>query len=274
MARDLVRWSGSGSPGSSGATYGTGMGFPPLPFRGERPDRRSEVLGQSSRYDPAAWRAAVPDAEELWPDLLDTLTTSVRSTKTRPLRLVSRSDVFSLAATASEPWSILSAYLAVAAWGAGMSVRGRTRSLRSLSAASADDGLEAAGRKLIEAVELARSGSVVAAYAALHGRRPNDGRLRVTHLGPAYGTKLLYFAAYEHREGVLPPLILDSRVATVLGWLTKDEWPKDGWTADEYRAYLELAVHWATLWQVEPDVVERVLFAVGRSEALAVNSLT
>ena len=82
MARDLVRWSGSGSPGSSGATYGTGMGFPPLPFRGERPDRRSEVLGQSSRYDPAAWRAAVPDAEELWPDLLDTLTTSVRSTKT------------------------------------------------------------------------------------------------------------------------------------------------------------------------------------------------
>ena len=116
-----------------------------------------------------------------------------------------------------------------------MSVRGRTRSLRSLSAASADDGLEAAGRKLIEAVELARSGSVVAAYAALHGRRPNDGRLRVTHLGPAYGTKLLYFAAYEHREGVLPPLILDSRVATALGWLTKDEWPKDGWTADEYR---------------------------------------
>ena len=60
----------------------------------------------------------------------------------------------------------------------------------------------------------------------------------------------------------------------MLGWLTKDEWPKDGWTADEYRAYLELAVHWATLWQVEPDVVERVLFAVGRSEALAVNSLT
>lgn len=250
------------------------MGFTPLPFRGERPDRQSAVLGQSSRYDPVGWREAAPEAEGLWPDLLDTLPTSVRSTKDRPLRLVSRSDVFSLAATASTPWSILSAYLAVAAWGAGMSARGRARSLRSLTATSARGELEAAGRKVVEAVELARSGSVVAAYAALHGRRPSEGQLRVTHLGPAYGTKVLYFAAYEHRGSGLPPLILDSRVATALGWLTKDEWPTDGWTADEYRAYLELAVHWAALWAVEPDVVERVLFAVGRSEALAVNSLT
>jgi hypothetical protein len=250
------------------------MGLPSAPFRSDPPDRQAEVLRQASRYDPAVWKAAVPDAVRCWPDVLDTLPTSSRSTETRTLRLVSRSDVFSLAAEASEPWSALSAYVVVAAWGAGMSARGRVRSLRSLTSAAAVGKLEAVGRNLMEAADLARSGSVVAAYAALHGRGPDEGGLRVTHLGPAYGTKVLYFAAYENRADGLPALILDSRVATGLGWLTKTEWPTDGWTSGEYRAYLELAVHWAYLWGSEPDIVERVLFAIGKSEELAVKSLT
>jgi hypothetical protein len=35
-------------------------------------------------------------------------------------------------------------------------------------------------------------------------------------------------------------------------------------TADQYKAYLELASQWAAAWGTEPDMIERLLFAYGK----------
>jgi hypothetical protein len=51
----------------------------------------------------------------------------------------------------------------------------------------------------------------VKAYAYLHG----DGRNLIPHLGPSFGTKVLYFSGYGRSHGDLQPLILDQYVALV-----------------------------------------------------------
>jgi hypothetical protein len=86
-----------------------------------------------------------------------------------------------------------------------------------------------------------------------------SGRLRIDWLGPAYGTKLLYFAAYDARTaaGRTPPLILDSNVAQAINWLTGTDWPSGDWPPATYAAYLELAYSWAEHWDTTPDVIER-----------------
>ena len=74
----------------------------------------------------------------------------------------------------------------------------------------------------------------------------------------------------------MPPLILDRWVATALNWLRGTAWSTEqgGWTPDQYAEYLEVAASWAHAWGTEPDVVERVLFAIGQSDELAVSALT
>jgi hypothetical protein len=47
-----------------------------------------------------------------------------------------------------------------------------------------------------------------------------------------------------------------------------------GWTTDQYEEYLHVAAAWAKQWKTEADVVERVLFAIGRSGSeIAIRSL-
>lgn len=249
----------------------------PLPFRGTPPARQTAVLDHSSRYDPAVWQAAVPQPALCWSEVLNTLTVSIRSTPTRTLRLVSRADLFSLAARAGDVQGALRAFVSAAAWGVGMSARYRERCLKVLKNPALNGQLNGVGRKLADAVVLARGESPVAAYAALHGTNRGEGALSIEYLGPAYGTKVLYFAAYSEHAGKVAPLILDRRVATALNWIRHTAWPMTGWTTDQYEEYLHVAAAWAKQWGTEADVVERVLFAIGRSgdedNGIAVRSL-
>jgi hypothetical protein len=50
------------------------------------------------------------------------------------------------------------------------------------------------------------------------------------------------------------------------------QWPLSGWTTSQYQEYLELVHDWAQTWEVPPDTVERVLFAVGKSDPLVVKA--
>jgi hypothetical protein len=165
--------------------------------------------------------------------------------------------------------------VAAIVWGVGNSVQGRRRHLKFLEQPAANHSLAKLGRRLVSAVELARSESPISAYAALHGCESGEGSLNVPHLGPSYGTKLLYFSSYSSSlESATPALILDQRVATALSWLTGAAWERqpEGWSAARYEEYLRLASNWAGQWPTEPDCVERVLFAIGKSQELAVRS--
>lgn len=256
----------------------------PLPFRGAPPDRNDTVLRHGFAYDPDGIRADTPEASRCWPNVLDLLPLAQR--QDHPTwRRITRGDLFTLCRAADSAVKAVQAYVAVGAWGTGSRVLSRRRALKPLKELSKTGELDQVGHSLVRAVELAVTQSPEAAYLALHGPRnrrtassattDGSGGLRVGGLGPAYGTKFLYFAAYDAcvAEGQRPPLILDSNVAQAVSWLTGTQWPSGNWLPDTYAAYLDLACSWAKQWGTEPDVIERVLFAVGQSDYLAVKSL-
>jgi len=96
----------------------------------------------------------------------------------------------------------------------------------------------------------------------------------IRHLGPSFGTKFLYFAGYDRVADGPQPLILDQYVTLALNRLCGLSWPITGWSTSQYADYLARAHRWATMWRTSPDVIERVLFSVGRADPLVVRVFT
>lgn len=107
---------------------------------------------------------------------------------------------------------------------------------------------------------LAESGPL-SAYDYLRGGR----RRRVPYWGPAFFTKLLYFADPERRA-----LILDNRMARIVHQLSDMEHlvnkgrASERWTAWRYGVYLAWMRQTAERLQVQPDFLEYALFSTGR----------
>ncbi|RKN29956.1 hypothetical protein D7044_20315 [Micromonospora musae] len=83
---------------------------------------------------------------------------------------------------------------------------------------------------------------------------------RLPWLGPAFFTKLLYFAGYRRESKGIQPLILDRVVA---GRLPVDAGVRrrlGNWRSDEWIAYLQWAAGRAASARVAPDAVEMALF--------------
>jgi hypothetical protein len=170
-------------------------------------------------------------------------------------RSLTREDVWSLAdgATSSDEGALRLLWHALA-WGLGR----RTRLCKMRTAAVRTD-VPAAAAMLRRAAELSRS-DPKGAYDQLH--RGGSGRLR--GLGPAFGTKYLYFAgggAPTH-----PSFILDQRCASAL---RKQGWTglRDGaWSATTYDTYCRLVNRWSAQHQdkigtpVVGDQIEKWLF--------------
>jgi hypothetical protein len=230
-----------------------------MPFRGEPPDRDVCVVGQSSRFNPQLWRQALPPG--LWPPELDSL-----GERDSSWSRLDRADVFSIGRPAAAPDGATHTYIAASVWGTGTRALGVSRRTRPFTG----DANGTVGQRLADAVRalLDPGGGPVKAYDLLHG----SGEYRVEHIGPSFGTKTMYFAGFGKVPGQLQPLILDRNVARALNLLCGTEWPMHRWATWQYRAYLELAHDWAQTWGALPDVVERVLFAVGKSDPLAVKA--
>lgn len=182
-------------------------------------------------------------------------------------QMLTRGDLFALGqlavATDASDEDVLTLLWNVLAWGTGASQRGNAVRLRSL------EGNEARGRidLLREAIGHVASGDSTTAYRTLI--RPGGGR--IPGLGPAFFTKVLYFAS----EGTTGrrSLILDARVA---GNLARAGWSslpvgRSGysynWYTDTYSSYCELLARWADEASkrqgkhIAPDEIERALFA-------------
>lgn len=86
----------------------------------------------------------------------------------------------------------------------------------------------------------------------------------VRGLGPAFFTKLIYFAGYRRGAGGVQPLILDKQVALRL---PADAGPsrrrEGGWPSSEWVEYLQWAAGQAkrTTFGGEPERVEMALFS-------------
>jgi len=82
---------------------------------------------------------------------------------------------------------------------------------------------------------------------------------RLTFLGPAFGTKYLYFIS--KRPPIELPLILDAVVSRALLELAGVAISAKTWNPSAYQNYLALLRGWAAEISVSPPDVERVLFA-------------
>jgi len=164
---------------------------------------------------------------------------------------VTRSDVFQVA----DQWragdvSSRVFTAAVLAWGYGMTGYGRWRAGRTLAADPDGTRLQSMLEPLrAETISGEALQSVYSAFLA---------RPRLPWLGPAFFTKLIYFAGYRRGTGGIQPLILDKIVA---GRLPADAGVRPRawlWTSTEWTGYLKWAADQTT---GEPDEVEMALFA-------------
>jgi hypothetical protein len=220
-----------------------------FPFRGPAPDRDAVVLDQATNVSLAAWQAALP-AEWLPPMFRDAASSKIR---------VRRRDVFALAEEAHTPVGAFHTYVAAAAWGS-RSGREVSRRLRAFN------DVEAVATRLAAVTAILTAAGTADGYRALlHGDQ------RVRHVGPAFGSKYLYFAGYHRVPPGIRPLILDENTAVAVQRLTGDACPHEQVSTAEYVGYLRQLHAWAESWGgCEPDVVERAAFDVGKASRLAV----
>ena len=223
------------------------------------PSRETWVLGQEFRFSPRQWISRLPDPA-LWPPELESLPETANGRQ-----VIDRNAVFRVGRRATDPVGAGQALLASVVWGTGMAARERTRRLRVFQPPTGEICDQLAG-----AIEVLRSEGALAAYTHLHGH----GRNLIKHLGPSFGTKLLYFCGYDSSPGMLKPLILDRHVAAPVNRLCGLSWPDIGFSPSQYYHYLDLAHGWASSWDTSPDVIERVLFSIGKASPLAVGALS
>lgn len=218
---------------------------PPLPFRGAPPDRDAWVLAQAFRFSREKWRNELPDPA-MWPPELEAAPESDREGQ----QIVDRRTVLRIGERATEPLGAVQTLVAAGVWGTGTGARGRHRRLLALI-----QGVEVIGNLLATAAQKLHADGPLAAYTYLH----RDGGNLIKYLGASFGTKFLYFSGYGRYSGDQQPLILDENVATALNRLCGV-----GWSTSQYAEYLSLAHDWAKEWHASPDVIERVLFSVGK----------
>ena len=139
-------------------------------------------------------------------------------------------------------------FLAVMAWGYGRVGYGPFRVRRLLDAApSVGAQLQAAASKVAEQ-------RPVAAYACLG----DHGTARLPHLGPAFGTKFLYFCS---SPATRPALILDRLVARWLRENTDLVLNEVRWSVSSYARYLKTMFGWADELAVAADELEACIFS-------------
>lgn len=167
-----------------------------------------------------------------------------------------RADVFDVA----DRWrngaaSTVHLVTAALAWGHGIRGYGRYRTRQVLAQDPNGTRLDAA----LEALRTPKPSPDALLDAYDHFRSTH----RLRGLGPAFFTKILYFAGYRHGRGGIQPLILDKVVA---GRLPDEAGPANRyttqWASSTWHAYLRWAAAEAARPEFggRPELVEMSLF--------------
>lgn len=145
------------------------------------------------------------------------------------------------------------AFVIVMAWGYGTVGYGRWRTARILQTnARAPDQLVVVAQRLAERGALDAFGLL-------------GGDCRLWGLGPAFGTKYLYFCP----QSAAGPqaLILDQLVARWLARCVDESFNAGSWSPRTYRRYLDLLGSWADALGVACDEVEWCIFQAESNQA-------
>lgn len=187
---------------------------------------------QGIRWPRERWLAAFPETA----DALQAL----------PVRLDRGTVGAACAGAAGSPAAAWQAFVVVMAWGYGTVGYGAWRTARILQGEShAPDRLASVTQRLAERGPLD-------AYGLL------GGACRLQGLGPAFGTKYLYFCP-QPAAGPRA-LILDRLVARWLARNARVSLNPGIWSSSTYGRYLELLGSWAEAIGTAPDEVEMSIF--------------
>ena len=223
------------------------MYLPPIIAEQEAVIRALDVEGQAIRFNRDSWRSKIPDFDEVIDEL--------------PGDTISRGQIFGRFSTAVPRlvpcdsaaqaelrrlfiWSML--------WGYGIRGYGSTRVAKMLATPNL-------GKLLCQVSVECYYGLFLKAYDTLNGQ--------VKHLGPAFGTKFLYFLSGQ-LSYVIKPLIFDSVVVATLRQLDWPEWAPEYMAKDTtprrasraYGQYLIILHNWASRIRCRPDQLEYFLW--------------
>lgn len=151
--------------------------------------------------------------------------------------------------SATDGQSILEAFVVAMIWGHGRSGYGAWRTARVLN------NCPDASARLLAAHELARR-SPIDAYSAMGYQHACN----LKYLGPAFGTKFIFFAAASngHRAAILDALTAEW-VRRFTDGLT--QFSPASWRPTEYRRYLELMEDWSAQIGEPVSTIEWLMFA-------------
>jgi hypothetical protein len=180
------------------------------------------------------WIDALPEYERVFCNLPDTL---------------GRGTIRYAVSSAIAEGDVLDGFLACMAWGYGQVGYGPHRVAKILDSAG-----QTPRTKLSSVATAAASGRAVRAYKLMADTRRLEG------LGPAFGTKFIYFV---DRRG----LILDRVVALKFNDVGSFRINATRCDALKYDRYLDAMSAWATALQVQPVELEQVMF-MAQSKAL------
>ena len=197
---------------------------------------RTDVGDHEIRVSGPKWTAAL--GPDVVPAALQSATT------------ISRDAVFAVAADAvrgeASPTAL---FVASMMWGFGPVGYGAWRTKQMLQSGDS-------APRLYRVLDRVTAGGATEGYSALATSE------RIRGLGPAFGTKYLYFAGF--RTGAEPrPLILDRVVAD---WIAKstdlrlNPWK---WDTTTYATYLHTIRRWSDTCDRAPDVIEHAIFKLG-----------
>lgn len=144
----------------------------------------------------------------------------------------------------TEPGAV-SAFFVVMAWGFAETNYGPYRVSRMLSSTG-----PTAPARLLQATHAVRRDGPSAAYRTL------ASAARIKYLGPAFGTKFLFFQSAGHPRA----LILDGVVSR---WLVANcdvRLNATRWSLATYERYLALMRTWANVCELAPETLEMILF--------------
>ncbi|MEU8184773.1 hypothetical protein AB0B86_28840 [Micromonospora sp. NPDC049047] len=138
---------------------------------------------------------------------------------------------------------------AVLVWAYGPIGYGPWRAARSL-------GADPGGKRLVYALEeVSAPAPDEEALRTAYRRFGDPDQARLPWLGPGLLTKVLSFVGYRRGVGGVQPLILDRVVASQLP-AEAGVGRRNGWSSEQWLAYLRWAAEQARARGVEPDAVE------------------
>ncbi|RIJ77744.1 hypothetical protein D1871_05780 [Nakamurella silvestris] len=172
---------------------------------------------------------------------------------------ITREEVTAYARQIVDPPSALAAFIVAMVWGHGRSGYGPFRTARVINE---NGGQEVLGAELLSIAQTCFTQGGLVAFGEIAARRKQDkGYLK--HLGPAFGTKYLYFCTKAAATSGVPIApILDAVVAR---WF-EDQIPGSQlriwwWDVESYQQYVDQITSWAQILGVEIDIIEQLIFA-------------